>query len=103
MMESVRERTSEFGVLKTLGFTGARILALVLTEGLILFMVAAAVGLAGAAVLFPLLRDYLGNVSLPTSVVTLGLGLAVAAALLSAGIPAWRAKRLNVVAALATR
>jgi putative ABC transport system permease protein len=103
MMESVRERTAEFGVLKTLGFTGTRILALVLTEGLMLFMFAAAIGLAGAAALFPLLRDYLGNAALPRSVVMLGLGLAVAAALLSAGIPAWRAKRLNVVTALATR
>ncbi len=103
MMESVRERTSEFGVLKTLGFTGTRILALVLAEGLVLFVLAAALGLAGAALLFPLLRDYLGNATLPRSVVTLGLGLAVVAALLSAGIPAWRAKRLNVVAALAIR
>ncbi len=103
MMESVRERTSEFGVLKTLGFTGTRILALVFAEALMLFVLAAAVGLAGAAAVFPLLHDYLGNVTLPTSVVMLGLGLAVAAALLSAGIPAWRAKRLDVVAALATR
>jgi putative ABC transport system permease protein len=103
MMESVRERTAEFGVLKTLGFTGTHILALVLTEGLMLFVLAAAVGLAGAAALFPLLRDYLGSAALPASVVVIGLGLAVAAALLSAGIPAWRAKRLDVVTALATR
>jgi putative ABC transport system permease protein len=103
MMESVRERTAEFGVLKTLGFTGTRILALVLAEAMTLFVLASAVGLAGAAALFPLLRNYLGNAALPASVITLGLGLAVAAAFLSAGIPAWRAKRLDVVAALATR
>jgi putative ABC transport system permease protein len=103
MMESVRERTAEFGVLKTLGFTGTTILALVLTEAVTLFVTAAAVGLAVAATLFPLLRDYFGEVTLPVSVVYLGLALAVAAAFLSAGIPAWRAKRLDVVAALATR
>jgi len=103
MMESVRERTAEFGVLKTLGFTGTTILALVLTEAVALFVTAAAAGLAVAATLFPLLRDYFGEVTLPISVVYLGLALAVAAAFLSAGIPAWRAKRLDVVAALATR
>jgi putative ABC transport system permease protein len=103
MMESVRERTAEFGVLKTLGFSGVQVLGLVLTEAVTLFVLSAAIGLAGAAAAFPLLQDYVGAASMPSSVIVLGLGLAVAAAFLSAGIPAWRAKRLDVIAALAVR
>jgi ABC-type antimicrobial peptide transport system permease subunit len=37
------------------------------------------------------------------TVVLLGFGSAAAAALLSAAIPAWRARRLSVTAALAAR
>jgi putative ABC transport system permease protein len=103
MMESVRERTSEFGVLKTLGFTGTRIFVLVVTESFLLFVVGAAIGLITAASQYPRLRPYIGLVDFPPSVIGWGLAFAVAAALVSAGIPAWRAKRLDVVAALAIR
>jgi putative ABC transport system permease protein len=103
MMESVRERTSEIGVLKTFGFSGARILALVLIEALSLFVLAAALGLAAAAVAFPFLGDYVGIATMPTRVVSIGLAYAVLAALLSAAIPALRAQRLDVIAALAVR
>jgi len=48
MAQSVRERTSEVGVLKTLGFSGAGILALVLAESLFIPAVGGGLGLAAA-------------------------------------------------------
>jgi putative ABC transport system permease protein len=103
MMESVRERTAEIGVLKTFGYSGTRVLWLVLIEALGLFVLAAVVGLAGAAAAFPFLGRFIGVATLPVPVVFVGLGFAVAAALLSAAIPAWRAQRLDVISALAVR
>ena len=102
-MESVRERTAELATLKTLGFPDGGVLSLVLAESVTLFVVAAAIGLAIAAVLFPLAKNILGNGKLPMPVVIIGAVLAVLAAVLSGIVPAWRAKRLNIVQALAVR
>lgn len=102
-MESVRERTAELATLKTLGFSDTNVLALVLAESVTLFVVAAMIGLAIAAALFPLASKILGGMTLPSVVVVIGAALAVAAAVLSAIVPAWRAKRLNIVQALAVR
>ena len=45
MAQSVRERTSELAVLKTLGFSGGAILALVLAESLFIAVVGGGLGL----------------------------------------------------------
>ncbi len=103
MMQSVRERIPELAVLKTLGFSDMGVLALVLGEAILLCLTSAAVGLAVAAALFPEMRDTIGVVSLPMIVVVMGLGIAVLLALLTGLPPAWRAKRLNIVDALAGR
>ncbi len=102
-MESVRERTAELATLKTLGFTDTSLLVLVLSESIVLFVVAAAIGLACAAAAFPLAKSVVGTAVLPAPVVVIGATLAVAVAFVSAIVPAWRAKRLNIVAALAVR
>jgi putative ABC transport system permease protein len=102
-MESVRERTAELATLKTLGFTDTGVLMLVLAESVALFLVAATIGLAIAAALFPLAKEFVQQVILPVPVLVLGALCAIAAAVLSAIVPAWRAKRLNIVEALAVR
>jgi putative ABC transport system permease protein len=102
-MESVRERTAELATLKTIGFTDSRVLALVLAESVALFIVAAIIGLVISAMMFPLARRFIGTDMLPRAVFVLGAGVAIAAAVLSAIVPAWRAKRLNIVQALAVR
>ncbi len=102
-MESVRERTAELATLKTLGYPDSGVLAIVLAESVTLFVVAAAIGLAIAAMLFPLARNIVGVAILPTTVLVIGAVLAVLAALVSAIVPAWRAMRLDIVKALAVR
>jgi len=102
-MESVRERTAELATLKTLGFTDSGVLVLVLAESIALFIVAAAIGLAIAAAIFPFAKNFVAVTKLPAPVLAIGAVFAVGAALVSAIIPAWRAKRLNIVEALAVR
>jgi putative ABC transport system permease protein len=105
MMQSVRERTSELAVLKTLGFSDEKVLALVLVEALLLCVFAALVGLALASTAFmsPAMHALFGNFSMPLIVVGLGISMALVLAFISGFPPAWRAKRLNIVDALAGR
>jgi putative ABC transport system permease protein len=100
MMQSVRERTPELAILKTLGFTDTGVLALVLAESLALCLFAAAVGLGIAVALFPALKDVLGVVKVPPVVVFEGALMAVALALATGILPALRARRLVIVEAL---
>jgi putative ABC transport system permease protein len=103
MMQSVRERVPELAVLKTLGFSDEGVLSLVLTESLLLCGFGALLGLTAAATVFPSLVPFFGGVGLSPAVVALGALAAVALALVSGLPPAWRARRLAIVDALADR
>jgi putative ABC transport system permease protein len=100
MMQSVRERTPELAVLKTLGFSDAKVVGLVIGESLLLCVLAAAVGLVASYGLIPVVRSVLQGITASAWVVPDGLGLAVLLALLVGTPPALRAMRLNVVDAL---
>ena len=103
MMQSVRERIPELAVLKTLGFSDIGVLLLVLGESVLLCLFAAAIGLGIAALMFPALKAVIGDVTLPAEVLILGAIVAVLLALVTGLPPALRAKRLNIVDALAGR
>jgi putative ABC transport system permease protein len=103
MMQSLRERTPELAVLKALGFSDRRILALLLTESITFCVVAAAIGLAIGAALLPQARSLVGIASMPPSVAVAGLGCALLLALVAGAAPALRGSRLRVVDALAGR
>jgi len=103
MMQSVRERIPELAVLKTLGFTGGAVSALVLTESAILCLIAAIVGLLLSAVAIKGVGSVLGAGAIPPVVVVEGLVVAVLLAAISGLPPALRAQRLNIVDALAER
>ncbi len=103
MTQSVRERTAEFAVLKTLGFSDRQVLVVVLSEALALCVVAALVGLAISRAIYPRVAAIFGPLQMPMTVLFTGIGMAVLVAALSALAPAMRAVRLNVVDALAGR
>lgn len=103
MIESARERTSCFAVLSTLGFRRSVIVAILLTEGLILALGAALIGLLVSVMVFPVLEDYLGTALLPTSVLVLGVSVAVLLAVISTIVPITSITRLKLVDALAVR
>jgi putative ABC transport system permease protein len=106
MMQSVRERTPEFAVLKTLGFSDGRVLMLVFGESVLLCSFAALAGLAIAKLVIPLVRDDIPGadiVQMPWIALLSGLAFALLVALVSGLLPALRAKRLSIVDALAGR
>lgn len=106
LMQSYRERTAEFAVMKTLGFTDAGVAALVLSEAILLSVVAAVLGLLIAQGSLHALHSLAGQLpalNVPRIVFLAGIAGAVAFALVSALPPAWSARRLSIVDALAGR
>jgi putative ABC transport system permease protein len=103
MMQTVRERTPELAVLKTVGFADGRVMALILAEALVSCVLGAAIGLGIAALLLPRARAFIGLGYLPGIVVAAGFACAAILALLCGAIPAWRGLRLQVATALGRR
>ena len=103
MAQSVRERTSELAVLKTLGFSGGAILTLVLAESFFIVLVGGGLGLA-VAWLFVQQGDPTGGMLpmfvLPPRDVAIGLALMGAMAFLAGAAPALAAMRLRITDAL---
>jgi putative ABC transport system permease protein len=110
LAQSVRERTPEFAVLKTLGYGQPTLMALVFAEAAIPCVSGAAVGAAVAVLLTLLPTHYLPTdlASLPKptlslAVLSLSLGCALILALAGAAIPMQRLRNLSVTDALAGR
>lgn len=104
MALSIRERTKEIAVLKTLGFPGHRILRLVLGESVLLALIGGLPGIAIAAFVAQMLRDSPQNF-VPKIAVTPGIALMALAIMLALGlvtglIPAVNAMRLKIATAL---
>jgi putative ABC transport system permease protein len=103
MAQSVRERTSELAVLKTLGFNNRLILVLVLIESFAIAVVGAGIGLS-LAWLFTLGGDPTGGLFpafyIPGSSMALGIALALGLGLVAGVMPAVQAMRLQIVDAL---
>jgi putative ABC transport system permease protein len=103
MVQSVRERTSELAVLKTIGFTDRAVFTLILAEALTVCILAGAFGLALASATLPIAARFVTGLSMPKITLVIGLGFAVLVALISAAVPAMLAARLRVSTALAER
>jgi len=104
MALSIRERTREIGVLKTLGFSGPRILRMVLGESVLLALLGGLPGLAIAALITIALRASLANIApafAVSPVIALeGIALMIALGLFTGAIPALNAMRLQIATAL---
>ncbi len=103
MAQSVRERTSELAVLKTLGFSDTSILGLVLTESLFIAFTGGLLGL-GLAWLFVQggdpTRGMLPIFVLPARDVAIGVGLMAVMGFVAGVMPAIAAMRLKITDAL---
>ncbi len=103
MAQSVRERTSEIGVLKTLGFQGGAILALVLGESVLIAVIGGGLGLVAAWVIVQQ-GDPTGGMLpafvLPNRDIALGSALILVLGLLAGALPAVAAMRLRITDAL---
>jgi putative ABC transport system permease protein len=103
MMQTVRERTTELAVLKTVGFGDRTVFVLLVAESLLVCVAACLAGLALARIAFHLAAKYIPGLSMPMSIVELAIVGAVLVALISTSVPGLRAARLSIVEALAGR
>ncbi len=103
MMQSIRERMPELAVLKTVGFSDRLVTGLIIAEAVVFCLFAAGVGLAIAAFVLPMARQFIGIAGMPPVVAAAGLVFAVMLALIGSSVPAWRGLRLQVTDALAGR
>ena len=105
MVTAIRERTKEIGVMKTLGFSGARVLRLVLGESLLLALLGATAGVATAAFLLKGMEKVapFGALDMQPAVLAIALALALALGLATGLIPAMSALRMRIVDALTSR
>ncbi len=105
LVSAVRERTKEIGVMKTLGFSGPRVLRMVLGESMLLSVLGAGLGLGVAALALaalsksPLASNF-GDISMAPLVVVAGISLAVLLGLVTGAVPAITALRMSIVDAL---
>jgi len=104
MVMAIRERTNEYGVMKTLGFDDGTVFRMVLVEASIITLLGGVVGALGAKFAIEKSGFNAGGMLPPMSVHwdTVGVGVAVALLVgaVSGLIPAWQASRLRVVDAL---
>jgi len=106
MAMSARERVREVGVLKTLGFSTADILGMILGESAFLALVGGAIGCGLARILISLLSRLpvvivpLSGLNLSAPLLAMLLLVGVAVGLASALIPAWTAARTPILQAL---
>jgi putative ABC transport system permease protein len=104
MAQSVRERTNELGVLKTLGFSNRGVLGLVLGESVLVTTLG---GLAGMLLAWwlgvqfePVLDQYLPGFRVPFAAFVQAVVFMVALGVVAGAAPAWQAMRLQIVEAL---
>ena len=104
MAQSVRERTAELGVLKTLGFTGGLVTLLVLAESILITAIGGVLGMLGAYFTIEaaagLVRQYLPVWELPPDAWLRSAGMILVMGLAAGLVPAWHALRLPIVKAL---
>jgi putative ABC transport system permease protein len=104
MAQSIRERTSELAVLKTLGFGDGRVLSMVLMESCVLALIG---GLAGLALSYTLVTvggdptgAFLPQFYFPVKDVIIGGVMVVVLGFAAGAVPAFQAQRLRIVDAL---
>ncbi len=104
MGQSVRERTNELAVMKTIGFDRGAVTGLVLAESMLLTILGAAIGLALASVaaigLGAMLAQYFPALGMPPSAFIWGAILAIVLGAIASALPAVQAWQLRIVDAL---
>jgi putative ABC transport system permease protein len=103
---SVQDRIKEHAVLQTLGFTGARVFKLVLSESTLLSLAGGIVGVAAAMVMLQLSHLSVGAEAVTIafrpswSLAATGMLVACVVGVLAGVAPAWHAARAEIVPAL---
>jgi putative ABC transport system permease protein len=113
MSMAVRERRTEIAVLKTLGFSSAQVMGLIVSEALTLGLLGGGLGIGGSKMVMwtlttiPGVRDMLLNLGLSSldlkpMVALLGLGVSLLLGFAAGFAPAWGAYRARITDMLRT-
>jgi putative ABC transport system permease protein len=113
MSMAVRERRTEIAVLKTLGFSSAQVMGLIVAEALTLGLLGGALGIGGSKMVMwtlttvPGIRDMLlglglTSLGLKPVVALLGLGVSLLLGFAAGFTPAWGAYRARITDMLRT-
>lgn len=103
---AVRERVREIGILKTLGFTPAAILGIILGEAGVVAVAGGAIGCALAAGMCGMLRNavvgvqFLKILRITPEIAVITVAIALSIGILSALLPALRAARTPILSSL---
>ncbi len=106
LAQSVRERTREVGILKTLGFTNSAILGIILGEAAVIALIGGALGCVLAALLcgaisnLPAGIQALKLMNVTPLIAALTLAVALLIGLVSALVPAFNASRTSILDSL---
>lgn len=104
MSQSIRERTNEIGVLKTLGFSKVQVTSLILAEAILMTLIGGCLGLfigTGAVKgIAHSLAQYLPMLSVPTSAYILGFVCMIGLGALAGLLPCMQAWQLKITDAL---
>jgi putative ABC transport system permease protein len=109
MAMSIRERTAEIAVLKTLGFAPGHIFGMLVVESAMIAVAGGLLGSVGGRYLYSLvnLNDYsqgfIQTLTVSWETVALSAGLSILVAIFSTFIPAFSASRLPIAAAVRRR
>lgn len=104
MGQSVRERTNELAVMKTLGFSSFNVTAMVLCEALLITLLGAAIGLGIASLasagLGQAMQQFFPSLGMPASTFAIGAVIALILGTLAGALPCAQAWQLKIVDAL---
>jgi putative ABC transport system permease protein len=100
LRQSLQDRSREFAVLKALGYSSHKVLALAFAEALLLYLPPALAGLVLARLLAPHWQEDFGSIVVSAKVAAMGLSCAAILAFIGAALPAWTLSRMPMAGAL---
>ncbi len=109
MAMSIRERTGEIAILKTLGFSPGRVLFLMITESAAIGLVSGLLGSLGARYIFgsidfnQLTTGFIQQFNVTWDTILLAVAIALFVAITSTFVPAWTASHLPIAEAVRRR
>jgi putative ABC transport system permease protein len=109
MAMSIRERTGEIAILKTLGFSPGTVLTMMVLESIVIAVAGGLFGSVGARALFGavdmqmLSGGFLQGFTVGADTIMLSVGIALIVAFTSTALPAWNASRIPIAEAVRRR
>jgi putative ABC transport system permease protein len=109
MAMSIRERTGEIAILKTLGFSPGQVLGMLIAESVLIALAGGLLGSLGARFLYGLMNlsaysmGFFQTLTVRWTTVGMAAGIALVVAVFSTLIPAWTASRLPIAVAVRRR